>query len=133
MRKLVYSLIILILSFSAWSQERKITGKVIDEQTKEPIAGASILVMESKVATQTEADGSFSISVPEQAATLSISYVGMLSQQVKVGKQSVVSVFLVASPASLNEVVVTGYTTERKKDLTGAVSVVNVKEIKENR
>ena len=131
MRKLVYSCLVLMLSMSALSQERKITGKVIDQQTKEPIAGASILVIESKAATQTGVDGTFSISVPDQTATLSISYVGMLSQQIKVGRQFAVSVFLEPSPASLNEVIVTGYTTERKKDLTGAVSVVNVRDIKD--
>jgi TonB-dependent starch-binding outer membrane protein SusC len=113
------------------AQEKKVVGKIIDQQTNEPVPGATIAIKESKVITESGTDGSFSIAIPKEFATLIISHVGMVTQQIRVGNQSKLTVALQSSESNLNEVVVTGYTTERKKDLTGAVSVVSIKEIKD--
>lgn len=129
MRKLVYALLALLLSFNTWAQEKKITGRITDQDTKQPLAGATVSVKGTKIITQSGADGSFSVSVPNDASVLSISYIGMESQEIAVGGKSDVVISLPRVGASLNEVVVTGYSTERKKDITGAVSVIKMKDV----
>ncbi|MGZ8554261.1 MAG: SusC/RagA family TonB-linked outer membrane protein, partial [Chitinophagaceae bacterium] len=85
----------------------------------------------TNVATQTDVSGSFSIAVPAGRNTLTISSVGFTPQDVNVSNQNTVSLSLQTATSSLNEVVVTGYTAQRKKDITGSVSVVNVADMKQ--
>lgn len=104
-----------------------VTGKVFSAAS-EPLQGASVSVRKSAVSAITDADGNFSITVPE-GSTLIISYVGFQSQQVIARDQIPLTITLQPEANSLNEVVVVGYTTQRKKDLTGAVSLINSKDI----
>lgn len=129
MRKLVYAFLALLLSFNSWAQEKKITGKITDNETNQPVAGATVTVKGTQIVTLTSADGTFSISVPNSNAVLNVTYVGMETQEVKVGNKSDLSVALLHSTSNLTEVVVTGYSAERKKDITGAVSVVKMKDV----
>ena len=128
MRKLLYVLFILLLSLGAWAQERRITGKVTDDQNQ-PISGVSVSVKGTNTATQTANDGSFAITVPNSSSTLIVSYVGMEIQEINVGSQNSVTLSLRSIAANLNEVVVVGYMSERKKDLKGAVAVVKINEV----
>jgi len=120
------SLLLTVVVFA----QKKITGKVVGSDGK-PVAGATIQVKGSNTGTSTLEDGSFSITVP-QNATLQISATGSKSQDVKVGSASEINVTLATTLSNLEEVVVTGYTAQRKKDITGAVSVVNVKDMTAN-
>jgi TonB-linked SusC/RagA family outer membrane protein len=129
MRKLAYFITLLFFSLCVKAQERTVTGKIINQQTNEPVAGATITVKGTKVATRSGTDGSFSILIQNANAVLNVTHVGMETQEIQVGSKSDLSVALVQSNISITEVVVTGYTTERKKDITGAVSVVNMKDI----
>src|SRR5882757_5587277 len=116
-------------SFSLFAQ-KTITGRIIGNTDKQPIVGATVQVKGSKVATQTGADGSFSISAKDNN-TLVISSVGFEKQEFPVaGRSTIGDVFLVTSSSALNEIVVTGYSAQKKKDITGSVAVVDVKALR---
>ncbi len=129
MRKLVCLLTILLFSLGAWAQQRTVTGKITNA-TGEALAGASITEKGTTNTTTTKEDGSFAITVAGEASVLVISFVGFENEEITVGTDAVKNVQLTPQPQALNEVVVTGYQTQRKADLTGAVSVVNVQELK---
>lgn len=107
-------------------QEITVRGKVIDENG-EAIIGASILVVRTNGGTITDMDGNFTLSVRE-GDELKVSYVGYETQNVKVTSNTI-TVQLVVSAETLDEVVVVGYGTQRVKDLTGAATNVNMDEI----
>ena len=107
--------------------EIKVSGRVI-AATGEPLAGASVRIKGSSLGTNTDSAGNFILTVPEEA-TLVISYVGYQSQELVVSGRTRFEVTLLALPGSINEVVVIGYGTARKKDLTGAVSTINARDI----
>jgi TonB-linked SusC/RagA family outer membrane protein len=107
------------------AQQKAITGKITD-QNNQPIAGATVTVKGSTVATQTNAAGAFTIPVPGTSAVLVFSSVGYESKEVTVGQNTNLNVSLKTTTSNLNEVVITGYTAQRKKDITGSVAVVQV-------
>ncbi|HTI11645.1 MAG TPA: SusC/RagA family TonB-linked outer membrane protein, partial [Puia sp.] len=107
--------------------EIRVSGKVTSS-SGDPLFGASVHVKNSTLGTSTDSAGNFSITVPEEA-TLVISYVGYQSQELPVGGNTRLNITLQALPGNINEVVVIGYGTSRKKDLTGAVSVISAKDI----
>ncbi|MES2004931.1 MAG: SusC/RagA family TonB-linked outer membrane protein [Bacteroidota bacterium] len=112
---------------SSQAQNKTISGKVTDAKDGSAMVGASVVVKGSKTGTQTGADGTFKLSVPSSATTLVISSVGFGSQEVSIQGRASVDVSLTASNDQLNEVVVIGYGTARKKDLTGSVVSVQAK------
>ncbi len=118
--------LLLFSFFQGFSQTKTITGKVTDSKDGSPIVGASVQPKGSKTGTSTGADGSFSINVANTVTTLVVSSVGFDRQEISISGTTANAV-LVASNANLNEVVVIGYGTARKKDLTGAVSSIQAK------
>ncbi|MDE3183882.1 MAG: TonB-dependent receptor [Bacteroidota bacterium] len=124
-RILLSSLFMLFCFLQTMAQQRTITGTVITNDGT-PLTGASVVVVGQKTGETTGPDGTFSIKVSASAKTLRVSYVGYESQDISIAGQSNINVALKSSATNLNEIVVTGYTSERKKDITGAVSVVNV-------
>lgn len=111
--------------------QEKITGKVLDENAQ-PLPGVSVRVKGGSMAVITGADGNFSISA-KRGQVLEFTYVGKVSQEVTVGMNSVIDVTLrEGNSSNLNEVVVTGYMTQRKADLTGAISVVPTEALNKN-
>lgn len=106
-----------------------ITGKVTDAKGG-TLPGVSIRLKGAPTATSTNNDGKFSLTVPEKNAVLIVSYIGFITKEVAVAGRSSVNVVLEDDVKSLDEVVVTGYQSERKKDLTGSVAVVDVDEVK---
>jgi len=123
LRKLVLPSL-LLTSQLLWAQNKTITGKVTDSKDSSAVVGASVVVKGSTKGTTTKGDGTFSISVPENAQTLTVTSVGYTNLDVDIQGRSTVDVPLVATNSNLNEVVVIGYGTARKKDLTGAVSTI---------
>lgn len=121
--KLVFLILLLFASSSLFAQKR-ITGKVINSDNREPVSGATVQIKGSTAGTQTIADGSFAISTTEVNPILVVSFVGFEPQEVPVKNQNFVAIYLISTTTNLNEVVVTGYTAQRKKELTGAVSVI---------
>ena len=109
--------------------DRTITGNVTDSSGA-PLTGASVVIRGTTRGTTTDAQGSFQLSIPEGNVVLEISSIGYQTQTVTIGSQTTVQVILRGSAADgLNEVVVVGYTSQRKRDLTGAVSIISSKDI----
>lgn len=126
-------LLLLAGSISTLSaQNRKVSGKVLDA-LQEPLVGVSIRIEGTTQGTITDVDGAFDIQVPAAGATLDFSYVGYLTQKVKVkpGQKNIV-VYMQEDAIMLDEAVVVGYGTQKKVNLTGAVATVDSKSL-ENR
>jgi len=120
----------LFLTFFALAavSQKTVKGKVIGPDAK-PVFGATVAVKNTNVATTTEADGSYSITLPGNSNVLVFSFIGYdVSEVSATGDQ--VDVVMKLQTTTLNEVVVTGYSAQRKKDITGAVTVVNVAQMK---
>lgn len=124
--KRVLLLLCLSLSFAFTAMaQSKITGKVIASDDKLPVIGASIKIKNAPGGTTTDANGAFALNV-KPSDVLIVSFVGYGTKEVPVGRQSNVTIVLLADNNNLTEVVVTGYSSQRKKDLTGSVAVVNI-------
>jgi TonB-linked SusC/RagA family outer membrane protein len=108
-----------------------VTGTVVDENGN-PIPGATVSVPDTGIGTATDIDGKYSLSVPE-GSTLVFSFIGFESQSISIGDKNVIDVTLSEDMASLEEVVVVGYGTQKKVNLTGAVSTINFDKELENR
>ncbi|ARK10585.2 TonB-dependent receptor [Fibrella sp. ES10-3-2-2] len=108
--------------------EEVITGRITD-QTGEGIPGVNIVVKGTQRGAVTDAEGRYQITVPDQNAVLTYSFVGYVKQEVTVGSRSTIDIVLESDTNSLNEVVVVGYGTQRKSSLTGAIASVSEKEI----
>lgn len=120
--------LVFLLSHTVLFAQQTITGKVVDEKSN-PLTGATIRVSGTRTAVPTGQDGSFSI-VASKGQILEISYVGKVDEKITVGDNTIINITLKDQAASdLDEVVVTGYMTQRKADLTGAVAVVTPKEL----
>ena len=120
---------LLILTVNVASAQTTVTGKVTDSKDGTPVSGASVQPVGARGGTSTKDDGTFSLNVPSGVTALLITSVGFEDQRVSIGGKTNIDVSLVVSSGtSLNEVVVTGYGTSRKRDLTGAVSSVKAKD-----
>ena len=111
-------------------QGKTLTGVVNDEFG--PVAGANIVVKGTTNGTMTDTDGRFSISNVPAGAVLQISFIGYLTQEIQVGNQSTINVMLKEDSQALDEVVVVGYGTMRKSDLTGSISTAKGVDIIKN-
>ena len=119
------------ISLKDLAQERTITGKILSGDDNTGLPGVSVAIKGTTRGTTTDANGTYSIGVPNGNAVLVFSAVGFASQEVTVGNQSAVNLTLVADTRALNEVVVVGYGTQKKSQLTGAISSVTAKQITE--
>jgi len=120
--------LMLSLSWVAFGQDQKVTGTVSDTKGG-GIPGVSVVIKGTTTGTTTDGNGAFSINVKSGNAELVITSVGYVSKTVGVGNRSSVAVTLDEDVSQLSEVVVTGYSSQRKKDITGAVAVVSAKEL----
>ncbi len=115
-----------LLSFA---QDKVVTGKVTDSKDGSPVFGASVQPKGSRSGTSTKTDGTFSLSVGSGVSILLITSIGYEAQEVSIeGKSSVDISFVATFGSNLNEVVVTGYGTSRKRDLTGSITSVKAKD-----
>ncbi|MBD2755886.1 SusC/RagA family TonB-linked outer membrane protein [Spirosoma validum] len=122
----LFTLVALLLTATlALAQQRTITGSVLDSKTKDALPGASIIIPGTTTGTVADATGKFTISVPQSATGVTVSFIGYATQDVSVANTNNITVLL-AEGGQLAEVVVLGYTTARRQDLTGAVAIVDV-------
>jgi len=124
MRKLLLLMVLVIAGLTSWAQ-RAVTGRVTDANGN-PIVGASVQVQNTQVGTITREDGTFSLTVPANGRRLVITAVGMAAQEVNIGTQNNYTVSMQAGTGqSMQEVVVVGYGTQRRGEVTGNVSRVS--------
>ncbi|MDF2193484.1 TonB-dependent receptor [Paraflavitalea sp. CAU 1676] len=128
MKQRMLACLLLFCSF-AMAQNKTITGQVFDAKTNVPLAGANILATGSTGGTATDNNGRFSLQVPAATTTIQVSMTNYLGQTIALNNQTNLSIALVMVAKDLDQVVVVGYGTQKKKDLTGAVSTVSAKDI----
>ncbi len=125
-------LLFLVLSFSGTSvfaQGRTITGTVTDQISQETLPGASIVIKGTSKGVSTDLNGKFSLSVSPSDNVLLVSFIGYESTEVSIGKQNVINIQLSMKQTTLQEVVVVGYGTQKKLEVTGSVSNVKGAEL----
>ena len=132
MKARIYCLLFLSCCFTAaWSQSRTVTGKVISDGGA-ALSGVTVTQKGTKNAVVTDASGKYSISVPVAGSPVLVySYVGSESKEVTVGGRTNINISLAQNASTLNDVVVVGYGTVKRKDLTGSVSSISSKDLKD--
>ena len=128
--RFLFIMIGLFISLGAFAQQITVKGHVKDD-TGEPVIGASVLESKTVNGTITDIDGNFVLTVPSNSV-LTISFIGYATQEVTVNGKTSLTVVLKEDAKVLDEVVVVGYGTMKKSDLTGAVSSVGTKDIKDS-
>ncbi|MCE7061694.1 TonB-dependent receptor [Dyadobacter sp. CY343] len=123
--RLLYMLLFLAFGTLSYAQEIDVTGKVTSATDGSPLPGASVLIKGTTNGVPTDAEGNYAIKVPSGQSVLVFSMIGMVAQEIPVGTQTVINAGLQEDARALNEVVVVGYGTQRKLDVTG--SVVQIK------
>lgn len=133
MRKtnVLFLLMLFLTTTSAWGQSI-LSGKVLSAQNNEPIIGASIIVKDAKQGSISDVNGEFSLTVPQGSKTLTASCIGYHAQEIDIVGKSTVTILLQEDDVFLDEVVVIGYGTAKKSDLTGAVTRANVKDFEKS-
>ncbi|HEY4788886.1 MAG TPA: TonB-dependent receptor, partial [Bacteroidales bacterium] len=126
---LIFRVIVPQNSVYAQSGKIKVTGKVVDVSTGVSLPGVSISVEGTTIGVVTDVSGNYTIEVPDKNAVLVFSYIGYLKEQVTVSDKTTIDVQLSPDVTKLEEVVVVGYGTVKKRDLTGAVASVSSSEI----
>ena len=126
-RLCIATLSLLLFGSVAFSQQKTINGKITDANNK-PINGATVLLKGTSTGVSSNESGNFTITVPNSKSTLVVSYVGLDDVEVPASR-SEFNIIMTDRTSALNEVIVTGYSTQAKKDITGSVSVVNTKEL----
>ncbi len=114
-------------------QQVTVRGTVTDATTGEALPGVNIVVAGTTVGTMTDASGKYTLEVPNASVRLQFSFIGYVTQEVALSGQSTLNIALTSDVAQLSEVVVVGYTTQRKSTLTGAISTVNIAELEQRR
>lgn len=127
-RKMLQSSVTETINKNEVFQERTITGTVTSAEDNSGLPGVSVIVKGTSVGTVTDIEGAYTLGVPNNS-TLVFSYVGFVSEEVVVGNQSVVDIVLTPDLTQLEEIVVVGYGTVKKSDLTGSVSSVKSEEL----
>ena len=130
-RKLCFLFFFLSIYVIASAQTRQLNGKVTRE-TGDPLIGVTVALKGSNISTATDTKGEFRLQVPESNnLTLVFSSVGFASQEVPVGSRTTVDLTMKEEASNLNDVVVIGYQTVRRRDLTGSVSSVGAKQLRD--
>ncbi len=125
---LLLGFFLLLLSVSN-AQVRTITGTVSASDTKETLPGATVQIKGTTTGVVTDINGKYTFKVPEGKVILVFSFVGYTQQEIELGVQNIVDILMVPAKTTLSEVVVVGYGTLRKNDLTGSVSTIKTDEL----
>lgn len=132
---LVNGMIIILMSvfvmpFAALAQDAiSVSGKVYDSETNIPLVGATVKVKGTSVGTIVKADGTYTIDVPSGNNILEVTYIGYEKREILINGRENINIMLNSTGTTLDELVVVGYTQQKKKDLTGAVAIVEASEV----
>jgi TonB-linked SusC/RagA family outer membrane protein len=130
MKRLLFIPLFIFCVLQLFAQEIAVTGKVLDGESGDPLPGVNVVIDGTQQGTVTNTNGVYEITVPSAQSALIFSFIGYLSERVEVGGRTVIDIQLVPELQSLDEVVVVGYGTMKKSDLTGAVSSIREEDIK---
>lgn len=122
-------MLLLTLSFNALAQERTVTGKVTSADDGSGLPGVNVILKGTNTGAITDIDGNYSVSVPSSGGILQFSFIGLKSVEIEIGARSVIDVPMSEDVETLEEVIVTGYQNQLKRELTGAVTSVKGDEI----
>ncbi|MDG1761626.1 MAG: TonB-dependent receptor [Flavobacteriaceae bacterium] len=122
-------ILIIAFSFYSFAQSDQVSGTVLDSETKDPLPGATVLVKGTTIGTTTDFDGNFSLPDISVNTTLVVSYLGYTDTEIKITASATYQILLNASANELQEIVVVGYGTQTKKEVTGAVTVLGAENI----
>lgn len=122
--------LIFLPASAAWAQNGTVKGKIITE-TGEALPGVTILLKGTTNGTTSDGEGNYSLNVPNGNGTLVVSFIGYTTQEVAINNRTTLDVTLTPDAKSLEEVVVVGYGTQRKSDMTGAVGSVKAEALQE--
>ncbi|RYE10634.1 MAG: SusC/RagA family TonB-linked outer membrane protein, partial [Sphingobacteriaceae bacterium] len=132
MKKLLLLLILIFTAgFLAQSQNRQITGTITEKSDKEPLVGVSVLIKGTNIGNQTDVNGRFKITAPAANSVLVVRYVGYKPQEIPIGSKTEINIALESDAVQLNEVVAVGFATVRRRDVTGSISSVTAKDLKD--
>ena len=127
MRLLFTSISALILHFAVCGQSKVVTGTVTDKEG--PLPGVTVIIKGTTSGMSTDTNGQYLITVPDNDATLAFSFIGYASQEFTVGRQSVIDVVMIELVSEIEEVVVVGYGTMKKRDVLGSISTLKANDI----
>ena len=113
------------ISLGLFAQTRTITGEVTLAEDGSPLPGVSVVAAGTTVGAITDFDGNYSIDVPATASILRFTFVGLQTEEIEIGNQTVINVAMVPASETLDEVIVVGYGTKRKGSITGSVATVD--------
>ena len=118
----------LMVSVAAWSQDRKLTGRVTASDGQ-ALPGVTVLLKGTSNGTNSDAEGKFTINVTGATPTVVFSSIGFITREIVVGNRTSLDVSMAENASILNEVVVTGYGSQSKREITGAVTTVSAKDL----
>lgn len=130
MKKIVLMVLVSFLTLGIWAQNKNVTGQVTDEAGA-PLEGVSVIIKGNSKGTQTNKEGKFVISIPASGSVVNFSYIGYKSVTKSVNSSDVILVKLEKNNANLDEVVVIGYQSIKRKDLLASVASVSAKDLKD--
>ncbi len=122
-------LLLVLLALPALAQSRRVTGQVTSAEDGTPLPGVSIIAKGTSRGTQSDANGNYSLELPPNINTLVFSFVGVTTQEISVGNRTTVNVAMSNDTRALDEVVVTGYGAQSKRNLTGNIAQVSSREV----
>ncbi|MCK5102858.1 MAG: carboxypeptidase-like regulatory domain-containing protein, partial [Cyclobacteriaceae bacterium] len=137
-KRTLYGLLVLLISLSSLVandgivQDRSITGNVTSEEDSEGLPGVNVIVKGTSTGTVTDVEGNYKLDVPDGDVSLVFSSVGFVTQEIVIGSQSIINLAMRPDITALEEIVVVGYGTQQKVNLTGAVGTASG-EVLENR
>ncbi|WP_372773883.1 SusC/RagA family TonB-linked outer membrane protein [Mangrovibacterium sp.] len=128
MKKLLVFLFCAFFGFSAYAQDLTINGQVNSKDDGQPLPGVSVVIKGTLKGTITDMDGNFTLQAPSNG-TLQLSFIGMKSQEIVINGKTTFNIIMENDAIGVDEVVVIGYGTQKREDVTGAVSMVNAETI----
>jgi len=129
MKRKLLMMVMFLLSIGVVLAQRTVSGKVTSADDGSGIPGVNVVLKGTTTGTTTDIDGNYRVSVPEEGGTLSFSFIGMIAQEQVIGARSVIDVSMQSDVKQLAEVIVTGYGSEAKRDITGAIANVGAAEL----
>jgi TonB-dependent starch-binding outer membrane protein SusC len=126
---LLSSMVLFFASGTALAQDRTVSGRVTSTEDGAALPGVNVVLKGTTIGTATDADGRYSLTVPSSGGSLVFSFIGLQTQEISIGDRSTIDISLALDATQLSEIVVTGYGTQARRDLSGSIASVRGKDI----